>query len=81
MAELIDLTLTLGSERVAPVPGLIGVSMEPLHIHETHARSNTKLTLATHLGTHVDAPYHFHPGGATIEDMPLEKYMGPAVLL
>jgi arylformamidase len=81
MVELIDLTLTLGSERVAPVPGLVGVSMEPLHIHETHARSNTKLTLATHLGTHVDAPYHFHPGGATIEDMPLEKYMGPAVLL
>ena len=81
MAELIDLTLTLGSERVAPVPGLVGVSTEPLHTHETHARSNTKLTLATHLGTHVDAPYHFHPGGVTIEDMPLEKYMGPAMLL
>jgi arylformamidase len=81
MTELIDLTLTLGSERVAPVPGLVGVSTEPLHTHETHARSNTKLTLATHLGTHVDAPYHFHPGGITIEDMPLEKYMGPALLL
>ena len=81
MPELIDLTLTLGSDRVTAVPGLVGVSTEPLQTHETHARSNTKLTLATHLGTHVDAPYHFHPGGTTVEDMPLEKYAGPALLL
>ncbi|MCH8898636.1 MAG: cyclase family protein, partial [Chloroflexi bacterium] len=81
MTDLIDLTLTLGSDRVAPVPGLVGVSMEPLHTHETHARSNTKLTLATHLGTHVDAPYHFHPDGITVDNMPLNRYMGPAKLL
>jgi len=43
--RLIDLTLTLGSERVTAVPGLIGVTTEPLQTHETHARSNTKLTL------------------------------------
>ncbi len=81
MTHLIDLTLTLGSERVAAVPGLVGVSMEPLHTHESHARSNTKPTLATHLGTHVDAPYHFHPDGITVDDMPLNRYMGPAKLL
>ena len=81
MAELIDLTLTLGSDRVTPVPGLVGVATEPLQTHETHARSNTKLTLATHLGTHVDAPYHFHPDGTTVENMPLDKFMGPARLL
>ena len=81
MPELIDLTLTLGSNRITPVPGLVSVEMEPLMTHESHARSNTKLTLATHVGTHVDAPYHFHPGGITVDDMPLERYMGPALLL
>ena len=81
MTELIDLTLTLGSDRVAPVPGLIGVCTEPLHTHESHARSNTKLTLATHIGTHVDAPYHFHADGTTVENMPLDRYMGLALLL
>ena len=81
MPQLIDLTLTLGSDRVTAVPGLIGVTMEPLRTHESHTRSNTKLTLATHLGTHVDAPFHFHADGTTVEDMPLEKYMGPALLL
>lgn len=81
MSQLIDLTLTLGSERVATVPGLLGVCTEPLHTHQSHARSNTKLTLATHIGTHVDAPYHFHADGVTVENMPLERYMGPALLL
>ena len=81
MARLIDLTLTLGSERVSPVPGLMGVETSPLQTHETHARSNQRLCLATHIGTHVDAPYHFVPGAATVDEMPLEKYMGPAILL
>ncbi len=73
MSDLIDLTITLGGNRITEVPGLTGVETEPLMTHETHARSNTKLTLATHIGTHVDAPYHFHPGGTTVDDMPLEK--------
>ena len=81
MTELIDLTLTLGSERVSLVPGLVGVETESIQTHATHARSNQKLCLATHIGTHVDAPFHFVDGATTIEDMPLEKYSGPALLL
>lgn len=81
MTELIDLTLTLGSDRVVPVPGLTGVCTEPLHTHESHARSNTKLTLATRIGTHVDSPYHFHADGTMVEDMPLNRYTEPALLL
>jgi len=81
MAELIDLTLTLGSERISLVPGLVGVETEPIQTHATHARSNQKLCLATHVGTHVDAPFHFVDGATTVENMPLEKYAGPALLL
>ncbi len=81
MAELIDLTLTLGSERISLVPGLVGVETEPIQTHATHARSNQKLCLATHIGTHVDAPFHFVDGATTVENMPLEKYAGPALLL
>ena len=81
MAQLIDLTLTLGSERISLVPGLVGVETEPIQTHATHARSNQKLCLATHIGTHVDAPFHFVDGATTVENMPLEKYAGPAILL
>ena len=38
MARLIDLTLTLGSERVSAIPGLMGVETSPLMTHESHAR-------------------------------------------
>ena len=81
MADLIDLTLTLGSDRISLVPGLVGVETESIQTHETHARSNQKLCLATHVGTHVDAPFHFVDGATTVENMPLEKYAGPAILL
>jgi kynurenine formamidase len=81
MADLIDLTLTLGGDRISLVPGLVGVETESIQTHETHARSNQKLCLATHIGTHVDAPFHFVDGATTVENMPLEKYAGPAILL
>jgi arylformamidase len=34
----------------------------------------------THVGTHVEAPAHFFDGGKSITELPLETYMGPAVL-
>lgn len=35
----------------------------------------------THVGTHVDAPRHFIPGGATIDELSLERFAGEAVVL
>jgi kynurenine formamidase len=37
--------------------------------------------MSIHVGTHVDCPYHFIPSGTTIDEMPLEKYTGPGVLV
>ncbi len=36
------------------------------------------LRLCSHTGTHVDAPAHFVPGGATIDAAPLDVMIGPA---
>jgi arylformamidase len=33
-----------------------------------------------HHGTHVDAPEHFVKGGPQISDVPLERFIGPAVI-
>lgn len=41
----------------------------------------SELTIGSHCGTHVDAPLHMIPGGATIESMPLESYIGPCRVL
>ena len=40
----------------------------------------TELRLATHTGTHVDAPSHFVPGGKTIDQYPLTRFVLPGLL-
>ena len=35
----------------------------------------------THTGTHVDAPFHVDAGGAAIDGLPLETFVGPAVVV
>ncbi|MDQ2993157.1 MAG: cyclase family protein [Candidatus Eremiobacteraeota bacterium] len=37
--------------------------------------------ISTHTGTHCDAPYHFFDDGKTIDQIPLETYIAPAVVL
>ncbi len=36
--------------------------------------------LGAHAGTHVDAPSHFLPGGATVDQLPLHHFTGPVVV-
>ncbi|MGD9127255.1 MAG: cyclase family protein [Planctomycetia bacterium] len=41
----------------------------------------TRLGMSTHQGTHLDAPFHFYDDGATVDQIPLEKLYGPAMLV
>lgn len=41
----------------------------------------TELTLGSHCGTHVDAPLHMVPGGAPLESLPLDCFIGPCRVL
>lgn len=41
----------------------------------------SELTIGSHCGTHIDAPLHMIPGGATIESVPLEHFLGPCRVL
>ncbi len=40
-----------------------------------------QLLISDHAGTHVDAPLHFYEDGQTIENEPLDKFYGQAVLI
>jgi arylformamidase len=37
-----------------------------------------QISTTVHIGTHVDAPYHFLDDGATIEALDLDPFVGPA---
>ena len=71
MKRIVDLTLPLE-------PGMRGVAIEPFRRLEVDGWNATTLTLYSHCGTHMDAPRHFLPDGATIDRLPLEVCIGPA---
>src|SRR5665647_1247528 len=39
----------------------------------------TRLTISTHQGTHVDAPFHFFYDGQTVDKIDLSRYIVRAV--
>ena len=39
------------------------------------------ISLAEHGGTHLDAPFHFAEGKWTVEEIPLDKLIGPATVI
>ena len=39
------------------------------------------LVIPEHFGTHMDAPVHFDPKGETIAQIPLERFLSPAVMI
>ena len=41
----------------------------------------TNISLCTHNGTHVDAPCHFIKNGDSIDNIPLEKFIGPCCVV
>lgn len=45
------------------------------------ALNSSQVTVGLHCGTHVDAPTHFYNARPTIEQMTLEKCVGPALLV
>ena len=41
----------------------------------------TAFTASTHSGAHADAPLHYDPAGSAIDEVPLDAYLGPCLLL
>ncbi len=39
------------------------------------------ISLSTHTGSHVDAPLHFLASGRPVDQLPLEPFIGPALLI
>ena len=40
-----------------------------------------EIAMATHTGSHLDAPLHRIAGGASIDQLPLESFAGPALIV
>ncbi len=78
--RIVDLTRKITHEMLnfpgEPRPGFIHFA----DVADIGFRCN-QILMPTHFGTHTDAYTHFLPGTTTIDRMPLEKYVGSAVIL
>jgi len=80
--RIYDVSLTISPE--LPVwPGDPSVVLQRVSKMEEGAEANvTRVEMGAHVGTHVDAPYHFLGAGAqTVEHLPLKDLSGRAYLL
>jgi arylformamidase len=76
-----DISVALGDD--LPVwPGSPGVSTALRHSLERGDETNTsQLSLDVHSGTHVDAPWHVAASGISVEEMGLDPFIGPTVVI
>jgi len=63
-------------------PGNPEILIEPQQAISKGAGANvSRVTFGSHTGTHVDAAKHFFDDGQTVDKIPLEKFVGPAILI
>ena len=78
---LIDITPTITSETHV-WPGDTPLTREVLmEIDRGDSVTLSTLRATVHLGAHADAPSHYGQGGRTMEEQPLELYVGPCQVM
>jgi len=80
MIRIYDLTLTLASD-IPVFPGQPPLSFVPWSNLEIHGNTTNAFFMVEHTGTHLDAPAHFIEGGKTVEEIPVERFWGKALVL
>lgn len=82
--RLVDLTHTFNDRTLYWPTSPTGFRLEQLAFGDTPGGwfySAYAFSAPEHGGTHLDAPIHFHAGGRTAEQIPLEQLVAPAVVL
>jgi len=78
--EIIDISLPLSEE----TPTYKGRQEKKPRLERirtlAEGANETRLTLETHTGTHVDAPLHMLPA-SSIDQLPLSSFLGPALVI
>lgn len=77
MGKWIDISQPVNNE-LTHWPGDQSFHYEtPLTKEMTGSVNIGKITTSTHVGTHVDAPFHFKNDGGRILDLEIDRYIGP----
>jgi arylformamidase len=81
MSMIHDITLPI-TEGMILYPDNPPVRLRPFNrIAHGDEANVTEISFGSHTGTHVDAAHHFVDGGQTVDELPLERLIGPALVV
>ena len=72
---IVDLSVPL-NEQTPIYPGDPATKIEPAGVLEKDGYCDHYISVGTHVGTHIDAPKHMLEGGASLEQTPIEQFVG-----
>lgn len=75
-----DISLNLSAETVGWIGSTPFELVERRRMSRGEHNNTSAVSMSVHAGTHLDAPFHFVPDGATIDALPLDTFMGPALV-
>ena len=75
-----DISLKLSGETVRWVTAAPFELEERRRMSKGDPNNSSALNMSVHSGTHIDAPFHFVADGNTIDQLPLERFIGPALV-
>ena len=78
--KVIDLTHTI-QEDMPVYPGTETPRLAPANSYEKDGFKETKLTMFTHTGTHMDPPAHLFPDRTTLDLFPADQFIGQALVI
>src|SRR5689334_25356470 len=77
---IVDLTHLL-NEDITVYPDTIGPKIDVLNTVENDGFAELRLTMVLHSGTHLDAPSHILRDGKSLDQFPIDKFTGKAVVI
>ena len=78
--KIIDLTRLI-AEDMPMYPGTDAPKLHVAYSHEESGFMETLISLYSHTGTHIDAPAHFYTNGLTLDQIPIERFVGKALVI
>jgi len=79
-SEVVDLSNPI-DDRMPGWPTLPSVTIDQTQWAARDGVTMEQLSMPSHTATHIDAPLHFIPEGKTLDDYPIDHFMGPGVAI
>ncbi len=78
--KLIDLTHIL-NEKITVYPDTVAPKFEVLNTVDEHGFAELEMTSVLHVGTHIDAPCHILKNTKSLDQFPIDKFIGKAIVI